>query len=134
MSTISCIAEEVGGGRRVVVEVEGWHFRGIFPRITPPLELLPCLLKGHTHLLPATSWSHLDVHPTTGNDFLQTPHDVRIALHCSVVGSIDGCLRGNVGDNLELGAGVDVLKLSDGVVVEIVLDVIKKERATALPL
>ncbi len=92
------------------------------------------LLKRHTHLLPTTSRSHLDVHPATGNNILQTPHDVRVALHCSVAGSIDGCLCGDVGDKLELGAGVDILKLSEGVVVEIVLDVIKKERATALPL
>ena len=40
----------------------------------------------------------------------------------------------NVVNKLELGAGVDVLKLSDRVIVEIVPDVIKKERATALPL
>jgi hypothetical protein len=51
-----------------------------------------------------------------------------------VGGSVDGCFRGDVVDNLELVAGVDVLKLSDGVIVEIVPDVIKKERATALPL
>jgi hypothetical protein len=46
-----------------------------------------------------------------------------------VGGNVDGCFRGDVGDNLELGAGVDVLKLSDGVIVEIVPDVFKKERA-----
>ncbi len=132
MRPISRIAKEIGGGRCVVVE--GWYFRRIFPPSTTPLEILPCLLKRHTHLLPTTSRSHLDVHPATGNDILQTPHDVRVALHCSVAGSIDGCLCCNAGDKLELGAGVNVLKLSDGVVVEIVLDVIKKERATALPL
>ncbi len=132
MRRISCVAKEIGGKRRVVVE--GWHYRGIFSQSTTPLEILPCLLKRHTQLLPTTSRSHLDVTPATGNDILQTPNDVWVALHCSVAESIDGCLRGNVGDKLELGAGVDVLKLSDGVVVKIVLAVIKKERATALPL
>ncbi len=101
--------------------------QGDFPCSTTPLELLPCLLKRHTHLLPpTTSRSHLDIHPTTGNDLLQTPHDVWIALHCSVAGSVDGCLCGNVGDKLELGAEVDVLKLSDRVVVKTVLDVIEE--------
>ena len=89
-----------------------------------PLELLPCLLNGiSTHLLPTTSQSpHLDIHPATRNDLLQTPHDIRIKLHCSVGGSVNGCFRGDVGDKLELGAGVDVLKLSDGVIVKIVPD------------
>ena len=118
MHTISCIAQEIGGGRGVVIE--GWHFRGILPLSNTPLELLPCLLNGHTHLLPTTSQSpHLDIRPATGNDLLQTPHDVRIALHCSVGGDVDGCFRGDVGYNLKLGAGVDVLELSDGVIVEI---------------
>jgi hypothetical protein len=49
-------------------------------------------------------------------------------------GNVDGCFHGNIGDNFELEAGVDVLKLSDGVIVEIFPDIIKKERATALPL
>jgi hypothetical protein len=90
---------------------------------------LPAEWKTHLQL-PTTSQSpHLDIHPATGNDLLQTPHDIRIALHCSVGGNVDGCFRGDVGDNLELGAGVDVLKLSDGVIVEIVPDVFKKERA-----
>ncbi len=125
----------IGGGRSVVIK-EGWqHFRGILPRSTTPLELLvPCLLNGHTHLLPTTSWSHLDIHPATGNDLLQTPHDIWIALHCSVGGNVNGCLRGDVCDKVKLRAGVDVLKISDGVIVEIVPDVIKKERAAALPL
>jgi hypothetical protein len=70
----------------------------------------------------------------TWNDLLQTPHDERIALHRSVARSVDDSLCGNVGDKLKFGAGVNVLKLLDGVVVTIVLDVIKKERATALPL
>jgi len=133
MCTISYVAQEVGGGRGVVVK--GWHFRGILPLSTTPLELLPCLLNGNTHLLPTTSQSpHLDIRPATGNDLLQTLHDIRIALHCSVGGNVDGCFRGDVGENLELGVGVEVLKLSDGVIVEIVPDVVKKDRATALPL
>ncbi len=37
-------------------------------------------------------------------------------------GSVDGCFRGDVGDKLELGAGVYVLKVSNGVIVEIVPD------------
>jgi hypothetical protein len=52
MCAISCIAQEIGGRRRVVVE--GWQFRGILPCSTTPLELLPCLLNENTHLLPTT--------------------------------------------------------------------------------
>jgi len=51
--TISCVAQKIGGGRCVVIE--GWHFRGILPRSTTPLELLPCLLNGNTHLFPSSA-------------------------------------------------------------------------------
>ena len=88
MHTISCVAQKIGGGRCVVVE--GRHFRGILPRSTTTLEFLPCLLNGNTHLFPITSQSpHLDIRPATGNDLLQTPHDVWIALHCSVGEGVD---------------------------------------------
>ena len=122
MRTISCVAKEIAGGRRMVVDQ--LLFRGIFPFTTTPiLELLPCLLKRHTHpLLPTTSQSHFDIHPATWNFLLQTPHDIRIALQFSVVGDVNGCLCGDVGDKLELGAGVDVLKFSDRAIVEIILD------------
>jgi hypothetical protein len=56
------------------------------------------------------SYQYLSGDQATGNDLLQTPHDVWIALHCSFVGSVDGCLCGDVGDKLELRAQVDVLK------------------------
>jgi hypothetical protein len=133
MRAISCVPQEIGGGRRVVVK--GWHFRGILHRSTTPLELLPCLLNGNTHLLPTASQSpHLNICPATGNDLLQTLHDTRIALHFGLGGSVNGCFSGNVGDKFKLGAGANVLKFSDGVIVKIVPDAIKKDQATALPL
>ena len=82
MRAISCVAQEIGGRRGVVVE--GWHFRGILSLNTTPLELLPCLLNGNTHLLPTTSQSpHLNIRPATGNDLLQTRMTFR--LHCILV-------------------------------------------------
>ena len=85
-------------------------------------------------LPPVTSRSHLNICLSTANELLQTPHNVWIALHFSVVGRGNCCFRGNVGDTIKLGAVVDILILSDGVVVETILDIIKKDRTTALPL
>ena len=81
MRTISCFAQAIGCKRCVVVE--GWHFWGILPCSTTPLELLPCLLNGNTHLLPTTSGSHLNIHPATGNDILQPC--MMCGLHCIAV-------------------------------------------------
>ncbi len=47
---------------------------------------------------------------------------------------IDGCVGDDVLDDLILGVGVNLLEFLDGVVIEIVLDIIKKERPTTLPL
>jgi hypothetical protein len=82
MRTIFCVAQKIGGGRCAVIE--GWHFRGILPRSTMPLELLPCLLNGNTYLFSITSQSsHLDICPATGNDLLQTR--MTFGLHCIAV-------------------------------------------------
>jgi hypothetical protein len=98
------------------------------------LQLIPRLLNGNAHLLPTSNGSHLNIGATTRDNPLQALHDIWIALYKSVVQDIDGCVGEDVLDDLILGAGVNLLEFSDGVVIKIVLDIIKKEQPTTLPL
>ena len=85
MHTISCVAQKIGVMSRVVIE--GWHFRGILPRSNMPLEILPCMLNGNTHLFSITSQSpHLDICPATGNDLLPSCKPrMTFGSHCIAV-------------------------------------------------
>ncbi len=83
MSVIPSIAEEDRDRRRVVPE------RQNLGRILPaplllPLELVPRLRNGHTHL-PPTSISCLNIHPETSDDSLQATNDVRDGLELNII-------------------------------------------------
>ena len=70
--------------------------------------------------------------PTTGDDPLQAPHHIWIALQRSVMQCIYRCFGKDVLYNLILGAVINLLECSDSVIIEFVLDVITIERATTL--
>jgi len=126
---ISSVTEKIGGGRCVVFKRR--HFRQILPL---SLQLLPCCCNGHPHLCSTSNGgSCLDIATTTGDDPLQAPLHIWIALQRSVVQCIYRSFGEDILYNLILGAVINLLECSDGVIIELVLGVITIERATTLP-